>query len=317
MKDKLSLHVDITDLHKTKALLQSKFKIIESFNIEGVYDQKYDDESCVAIFTNPNNCPVYYDESFLKKYTNLKYIATASTGTVHLDLEFLEKSNIKVFAITKELEVLEKISSTAEHALALSLAAIRFLPLALKSVECGQWNYSSFIGRQVNMLTIGVIGYGRLGKMYSRYMHSLGAEVFVYDPYKIKEIREDGFEYRELKKIFSKCNLISLHCHVNHETKKMINKDLLMLMKSNSILINTARGEIVSEIDLLSCLEKLNIYYYTDVIASEFNGLTNSPLYKSKFYNKRLFITPHMAGMTYDAREIAYTRAAEMLLNGL
>ena len=309
----LSLHVDISDIIDLDEEFQKSFNVAKAYNENGIYEDKLNNFEAEIIFTNPNSCPIYYDALHFKKYSNLKYLVTASTGTIHINFKDAKDFGIKIISITNELDTLEKITSTAEHALALSLSALRRIPQSMESVKNGEWNYSPFIGRQLNKIHVGVVGFGRLGKMYCNFMRSLGSSVSVYDPYKYELILKNGFEYCSLEDIFKISNIISLHCHVTDETTDFINKDLLKLISDNAIIINTARGEIVNEIDLCNSLKTKNFYYFTDVLNKEYDGLQNSVLAKSVFFNKNIFITPHQGGMTFDARSIAYKRAAELL----
>lgn len=297
-----------------KELLCKNFQVIKSYDEDGVYNDKFDDFETEIIFTNPNNCPVYYDQRFLSQFKNLKYLVTASTGTVHININDARDLKIKIISITEELDTLRKITSTAEHALCLTLAAVRKLPLSIKSVDNGFWNYTPFIGRQINMLNIGVIGFGRLGKIYSNMMRNLGSNVSIYDPYKSDEIQSENFQEKDLDMIMSSSDIVSIHCHVTNETTKMINLEALSNIKENLIIINTARGEIVDEHSICEKLNSIDFYYYTDVIAEEYLGLEKNALFNSKFFGKNIFITPHQGGMTFDARLMAYRRAAEMLV---
>ena len=97
-------------------------------------------------------------------FPNLQAIVTASTGTVHIDTDFCMEKGIEVISIKDELATLERISSTAEHAVLLTLMAIRKTFLSIGSVWRNEWDYSPFIGRQINCLKVGTVGYGRLEK---------------------------------------------------------------------------------------------------------------------------------------------------------
>ena len=147
-------------------------------------------------------------------------ICTASTGTNHIDTNYANLNNIKIISLTKEIQTTKKISSTAEHALALTLSSIRNITEANKSVINGYWDYTKFIGRQIDHLTVGVIGYGRLGRKYSKYMKALGAEVYFYDPYIKKNTHHQ--KITNFIKIISQSDIISLHIHINKETKHII-----------------------------------------------------------------------------------------------
>jgi len=115
-----------------------------------------------AVFTNPNKSNVFIGPDIMDKGPDLKAICTASTGLNHIDISYAVKRGISVLSLKNERDVINKISSTAEHAFSLMLAAVRHIPQAFDSVKRGEWDYTKFIGRQLDYLTIGVVGYGRL-----------------------------------------------------------------------------------------------------------------------------------------------------------
>ena len=121
-----------------------------------------------VIYTNPNKSRLPVNAKIIEAAKNLKVIVTASTGLVHVDLESAKSKGVKVISLTQEYETINRISSTAEHALALTLLSVRNLFWAITDVQRKQWDYEKFVGRQINALTVGVMGYGRLGKMYAR-----------------------------------------------------------------------------------------------------------------------------------------------------
>ncbi len=147
---------------------------------------------CHVIFTNPNKSKVFLGERVLADANNLKVICTASTGTVHIDKQYLQTRSISLLSLTKEFDTINQISSTAEHAFALMMSAIRNVVSSHNNALKGEWNYESYIGRQINFLTIGVVGFGRLGKKFAHYSSAFGARVMVYDPY-VSENEMVGF----------------------------------------------------------------------------------------------------------------------------
>lgn len=294
-----------------------KQQIEKDFDLVYLPDPSPDDvkknNNVDIIFTNPNKTKVFLGQDLLKNFHNLKIITTASTGTVHIDKNYCFKSNIKVLSITKEIETLRKISSTAELAFLLTLAAVRnFIP-AVESVNASEWDYEKFIGRQLNCLKVGVIGYGRLGKMYAKYASSFNSKVLICDPFKELEISMDGFDSYKIEDIFMQSDVISLHIHVENNVN-LINKKLLRAAKRNLVLINTSRGEIIDEGHIIEHgKQNKDFKYYTDVLTDEYLGLSNSELYKYSKVNKNFIITPHIGGMSIDAQILAYSRALELL----
>lgn len=324
-KKKLKLLV-ITNIDKIDNLLkklENKFDIIyfpdPSFEDLEQLDCKIKDE-VNGIFTNPNKSKIKIDKKILNIFKNINFICTASTGTVHIDEKFCKKNSIEIISLKKEIKVLEKVSSTAELAFLLLLSSYRDIISATNDVKNGNWDCDKFIGRQVNHLNIGVIGYGRLGKIFVNYARAFGAEVFIYDPYVDQSnFTKDINFVSSLSKLCNIVDAISLHVHVNNETKNMINRDMLKNCKNNVSIINTSRGEIVNESDILEFLSvNKKSKYYTDVISNEINSRIESPIYNA-FINKtmenQILITPHIGGMTQDAREIAYHHAADLLID--
>jgi lactate dehydrogenase-like 2-hydroxyacid dehydrogenase len=269
-----------------------------------------------VIFTNPNKSNVYFSKSLMDKASNLSVICTASTGTTHIDKVAAEEKKIKIIALTNERRVINKISSTAEHAFALMISTLRNIPSSLDSVKSGYWNYEPFIGRQINFLNIGVVGYGRLGNLFARYCNSFKANILVYDPY--KKVNNKNYSQVSLEVLLKKSDVISLHVHVNDETKKMVDKKWFHVVKNNVLIINTSRGEIINEDHLLKFLSKnSNARYSTDVLSNETTNKEKNKLRKFSLSSEQILITPHIGGMTKEAQEIAYNHSAEMLKNYL
>jgi D-3-phosphoglycerate dehydrogenase / 2-oxoglutarate reductase len=144
-----------------------------------------------TIICNPNQQTYKIDEALLHG-TNVKLINTCSTGMNHIDVEYCEKQNIKILSLTKDYKLIKQLPSTAELAFGLMLSLLRKIPDGKQHVSKYQWDYTNFVGRQIKGLNIGIIGYGRLGKMMHDYCKAFGADVKVYDPYK-REDMDDAF----------------------------------------------------------------------------------------------------------------------------
>ena len=266
-----------------------------------------------AIFTNPNKSKIYIGKALLESSKKIKVVCTASTGLNHIDVNFLKSKKIKIISLTKKKNITKNISSTAEMALALTMSSLRNVVSSANSVLKGQWDYTQHIGRQFNSLTVGIIGYGRLGKMYANYCKALGAKIIVYDPFK-KTINKNFSLIKNVNSLYKKADIISLHIHLNQNNYNMINLKNLNLMKSNVLLVNTSRGEIINEEDTITFLKKNSrAKLATDVIANEILGKNKSPLIRYAKRSKQIIITPHIGGMTVEAQEIAYMGVAILL----
>lgn len=255
------------------------------------------------IFVNPNKM-TYRLDSVSFTDSSLKYIVTASTGTHHIDLEAAHKNNIQVISLTNASHIIEKIPSTAEHAFGLTLALIRNIPKAMTSVKAGFWDYEPYIGIELKNKTVGVIGYGRLGKMYADFARAFGCNVLYYD------IKGDC---DTLEDIQDKAHIISLHVHLNSSNWYMISYDFLSKLKQKPYLINTSRGDLVNEQALLVALENKTLSgYATDVLSHELGYTDSSPIVQAMDkYN--IVVTPHIGGMTVEAQEKAYNGVIELL----
>lgn len=270
-----------------------------------------------AIFTNPNKSKVFIGKDILDAANKLKVICTASTGTNHIDKLYAEELCLPILSLTEERDVINRISSTAELAFSLTLASLRHVVKSHKAVLEGEWNYEKYIGRQMNCLTIGIIGYGRLGSMYSKYCRVFDSRVLVYDPY--KKVDDKGIEQVEkLEFLLQASDIISIHVHVTEETIGMIDKACFDIIKKDVVIVNTARGDIVNEIDLVTFLKSNpDARIATDVLADEIRNRENSPLLKYALKSEQVIITPHIGGMCREAQEIAYGHAAKKLANYL
>ena len=310
--------LSITPINHIKGLVENLEKIgqLDIFEDPSTTDLVGIIHDYDVLFTNPNKSKVYIGEELLKNAKKIQYICTASTGTVHIDKEYLAKRGIKMLSLTKELEIIEKISSTAEHAFALMMTSLRKIIGAQHSVKNKIWDYEPFIGRQMNKLNILVVGYGRLGKKFASYCNAFDANVFVYDPY----VKADSIytQVDDITEIINSIDIISLHVHVTEETQNLISKPLFDQFKSDVIIVNTSRGEIINESHAIEFLKKnKNATIATDVLSGEIFGFQNSELYKFSEHSNQVLITPHIAGMTTDAQEIAYNHAAKMLYNNI
>ena len=252
-----------------------------------------------TILCNPNQ-QTYIIDSQLLKGTNVKIINSCSTGLNHIDLEYCKKNNIEIQCHKNDYELINQLPSTSELAFGLMVSLLRNIPECNNHVSRYYWDYTQFMGRQIKDLKIGIIGYGRLGKMMGRYCKAFDAKILIYDPYvNVPQI--------SLEQMFQECDVISLHVHVTDETKYIINKNLLELSQKDLYIINTSRGEIVNELDIVNALNTGKLTGYgTDVIENEFNDITKSPIIKAMNKGENIIVTPHIGGMTIEGQTKAY-----------
>jgi len=262
-----------------------------------------------TILCNPNQQTYKIDRDLLQG-TNVKLINTCSTGLNHIDMYYCDMHGIVVQHHKNDYKLINQLPSTSELAFGLMLSLLRSIPQSKQHVSEYNWDYTKFVGRQVKDLTVGIVGFGRLGKMMYNYCKAFGANVKVYDPYKRNEM-DDSFLLNTncptLKQLVEQCDVISLHVHVSDETKYMINKEILGYSKKSPYIINTSRGEIVNENDIVKALDLgLISGYATDVLENEFDDLTESPIIAAMNNGENIIVTPHIGGMTYEGQIKAY-----------
>ena len=266
-----------------------------------------------AIFTNPNKSKIFLGPEILKKAKKLKVICTASTGTNHIDLDYANKHGIEVLCLKEERKVINKISSTAEHAFSLMLSSIRNINAAHQSVLAGKWDYCPFVGKQLNCLNIGILGFGRLGKKFAKFANAFTDQITIFDPY--KKVRNKNYtQVEDLSQLANDCDVISIHVHVTEETTGMIDSHFLERVKDSVLFVNTSRGEIVDEAAMVGFLKQNpQASLATDVLRDEIRNRDSSPLFKYAKSSDQVLITPHIGGMTIHAQAIAYNHAVELL----
>lgn len=265
------------------------------------------EKSIDTILCNPNKQSYIIDKNLIGG-TNVSLINTCSTGLSHIDIKYCEENNIKVFSLTKDFDLINNLPSTSELAFGLMLDLLRNISSSQEHVLNFGWDYTKFIGRQIKDLKIGIIGYGRLGKLMYKYCNAFEAEVSVYDPY------ISGFDNKSLDEFISYCDVISVHVHLCNETRHMINKQNLNKAKKDLIIINTSRGAIVNEADIITLLDKGLIGGYgTDVLENENDNIKKSNLIKKMRSTSKIIITPHIGGMTIEGQKKAYKWAINKL----
>jgi len=256
------------------------------------------------------------DKEVIIAAPKLKLIATATTGLDHIDVGYAQEIGIKVVSL--QGEDLKEITGTAELAFGLMLALVRRIPESFNDVKNGNWDREKFLGHNLAGKTLGIVGLGRLGSMMARYGQAFGMRVIAYDP------KKDASEIARLvdfKTLLSESDIISIHAPLTEETTKMFNEKEFSQMKKTAFLINTARGAIVNEDDLLVALKKGTIVgYAADVLGgeNEFNNTSTAhAIVKFTETNNNIIITPHTGGFTAESRAATDIIIAQKVVKAL
>ena len=248
------------------------------------------------------------DAALLELAPNLKLVIRAGEGTDNIDKVACAAKGVKV-ANTPGANS----NSAAEHAIAIMFTLLRKTAWAHASTKGGKWEKSAFEGNEVWKKKIGFVGFGKIGQIVAKRLSGFEPEVFFYDP--MIETSPLGKKAQDMKEIFSKCDIITMHLPLIPATKGIVNKDLLGLMKKDAVLINASRGGIVNEDDLYTTLKEKKI------LGAAFDVFADEPLKaESKLFElDNLVMTPHLGASTSEAQyrvgEMAVHQIKEFFLN--
>jgi len=264
---------------------------------------------------------LYYDESLFNVCKSLEILATPTTGLDHIHISAAEKKGIKIISIRQKYEVLNKITSTAEHAWTLLLSLNRNLIKLTEQVNNGFWDRGNLDLFQLSGKKLGIIGYGRLGKMIARYGQVFGMSVYIND------LNEDKYDNRafipvSLDEIFKKVDHLILAASYKPNDKIICTKERLFSMKKESTFINISRGELVDEDALVeSYKEKIITKIGLDVLCGDSNWPRTidckSELVKLSKKSRNIIITPHIGGYAHEAVITARAYLIEQVINYL
>jgi D-3-phosphoglycerate dehydrogenase len=249
------------------------------------------------------------DAELLSAANQLKVIARAGVGVDNVDLNVATQKHIAVMNTPDGNTI-----ATAEHAFGLMLALARHIPQAHASMQAKKWDRKSYMGTELRGKTLGIVGFGRIGRAVGRRAQAFDMKVIAHDPYIPMDIAEDfGVELVSLDELFRRADFITLHTIINGETREMINKDSIARMKKGVRIVNAARGALINEADLAEALKSGHVAgaaldVYADEPPAQDNPLVGLP---------NVIDTPHLAASTDEAQVAVAIEAAHLVVNAL
>jgi D-3-phosphoglycerate dehydrogenase len=260
---------------------------------------------------------VRIDAAQIDAARKLKAIATPSTGLDHIALDAATRRGIAVLSLRDDKTFLNNLTATAELAWALLLSVVRRLPWAVQAARHGDWARDRFRGHQLSGKTLGIVGYGRLGRMVAEYGKAFRMRVIATDRARVDPA--EGVEVMPLNDLLAQSDVISIHVHLSDETRGLIGRQQFARMKRGAVLINTSRGAVVDEAALLDALnDGALLGAGLDVIEGEWRpDLMDHPLIRHAATHQNLVISPHIGGVTYESQRMAYARTVELILDFL
>ena len=201
--------------------------------------------------------------------------------------------------------------AVAEHAVALLLSVDRKIYKSYQRTKKYNFTLNGLLGFDIHGKTVGVIGTGKIGKVFINIMKGFGTEVLAYDVYSDeKAAQEMGFRYTTLDELYEKSDIISLHCPLTDENTNMINKDSIEKMKKGVVIINTSRGKLINSDDLIDALGKGKIGGLgLDVFDEEEDFFLND-MSNSYYRNTELSILLTMPNVVITSHQAFFTKEA-------
>lgn len=243
------------------------------------------------------------DKTFIDKATTLKFIGRVGAGLENIDVHYAEQKGIALISAPEGNR-----NAVGEHSLALLLALFNKITKANTEVKQGKWLREANRGLELDGKTVGLIGYGNMGKAFAKKLRGFDVEVLCYD---IKpDVENEDAKQVSLEELQQKVNVLSLHTPQTPLTINMVNKDFIDAFTKPFWLINTARGKSVVTSDLVDALKSgkilgagLDVLEYEK---SSFENLFNDTIPEAFDYlihAENVILSPHVAGWTVESKE--------------
>ncbi|RZJ68507.1 MAG: hydroxyacid dehydrogenase [Flavobacterium sp.] len=243
------------------------------------------------------------DKTFLDKAVNLRFIARVGAGLESIDTEYAESKNIALIAAPEGNR-----NAVGEHSLAMLLSLFNKLNLADAEVKAGHWNREKNRGHELDGKTVGIIGYGNMGKSFAKKLRGFDVNVLCCDI--LKNVGDANAKQVSLEKLQQKSDVLSLHIPWTPQTDKMVNAEFIGAFQKPFWLINTSRGKNVVTDDLVSALKSgkilgagLDVLEYEK---SSFETLFSGEIpaaFRYLLESNNVILSPHIAGWTVESKQ--------------
>jgi phosphoglycerate dehydrogenase-like enzyme len=287
--------------------------------LKDIGDVSYFDGGDINIFLSNKNIlfvrlNYYIGREFLQYCKVLRCICTPTTGLNHLDIDACYKKNIKVISLKGETEFLSTIRATPEHTFGLVMSLLRFYNNSFLTNNNREWNRDKYKGSEIYGRKIGIVGFGRVGRILAKYFQSFDAIVYYYDIDKNKQEMFGAIKLETMQKVIEKSEIIILSASYTDSESVIFTEYFIDLLK-DKYFINTSRGELVNEEYLLKKISQNHFLGVAlDVIQNEQvdNNLDRFLNLVSKY---NLILTPHISGATYTSMHRTEDFISEKLIS--
>ena len=287
----------IDDMH------ESITSLLTGIGLESDYKPDISKEELLSIIGNYEGIlvrsKVFFGKDIIEKAAKLRFIGRAGAGLDNLDVEELSRRNIKLLNAPEGNR-----DAVGEQAIGMLLCLMNNVLRADREVRQQTWDREGNRGYELMGKTVGIIGYGYMGKAFARRLASFGCRVLAYDKYK-KEYGDEFAKAATMEELQKEADILSLHIPLTSETKFMVSEEYLNAFKKPFWFINTARGEIVKIVEIAKAIQSGKIRGAAlDVLENEkIKNLT--PEQQEAFdYLKtsdKVLLTTHVAGWTFES----------------
>lgn len=230
-------------------------------------------------------------KELIDKANSLKIIARCGVGIDNIEISEATKKNIFVTNTPNA-----NIISAAELTIGLMIAAARNISIADNSLKNKEWSRSEFIGIELYGKQLGLVGFGKVARLVSERLQSFGMKVVFYDPF--VESSTEVEQKLNLNELLETSDFVSLHVPKTDETKNLISKDKLSIMKSNAIIINASRGGVIDEDAVFELVNQNKLF------SAGFDVYENEPPNLDKeSINSKAITLPHLGASTKEAQQ--------------
>ncbi|MFN3968949.1 2-hydroxyacid dehydrogenase [Flavobacterium sp.] len=244
------------------------------------------------------------DKAFLDQATNLKFIARVGAGLESIDCEYAEAKNIHLIAAPEGNR-----NAVGEHALGMLLSVMNKLNRADRLVREGKWIREGNRGYELEGKTVGLIGYGNMGKSFAKKLRGFDVTVLCYDI--LPNVGDANAKQVTLSELQAQADVLSLHIPWTPETDKMVNDEFINAFAKPFWFINTSRGKNVVTDDLVAALESgkilgagLDVLEYEKLSFENLFIDTEKPkAFEYLLQAENVLLTPHIAGWTFESHE--------------
>lgn len=255
------------------------------------------------------------DNEFLLHAKNLKFIGRVGAGLENIDEEYAKEKGISVFNAPEGNR-----DSVGEHAIGMLLMLLHRLKLADLEVRKGIWRREENRGDELMGKTVGIVGYGNMGKAFAQRLKGFGVRTICYDI-----LSDKGDEFAEqvsLEEFFSLADVVSLHTPQTAETLKMVDKEFISSFEKPFYFINTARGKSVVTKDLVEALKSkkvlgacLDVHEYEKASFENLNEIDLPLDFQYLLHSENVVLAPHIAGWTHQSKEKLAQVIVDKILN--